>query len=133
MHLTEPFPVTHGRNLAAKPIQQWRTGNGADQSRKEGQRRRNGWILSPRWGSGPTGTAEPGLTPGPIFCRASGAGPRRPDNEAVAFGHHYISNPDLVARVRASAALVEPDAKTFYSPGARGYIDYPTLDEAVTA
>jgi N-ethylmaleimide reductase len=47
--------------------------------------------------------------------------------EAVAFGHHYISNPDLVARVRAGAALVEPDAKTFYSPGARGYTDYPTL------
>jgi N-ethylmaleimide reductase len=46
---------------------------------------------------------------------------------AVAFGHHYISNPDLVERVRSGAALVEPDAKTFYSPGPRGYTDYPAL------
>jgi N-ethylmaleimide reductase len=46
---------------------------------------------------------------------------------AVAFGHHYISTPDLVERVRSGAALVEPDAKTFYSPGPRGYTDYPAL------
>lgn len=46
---------------------------------------------------------------------------------AVAFGHHYISNPDLVERVRRGVALVEPDAKTFYSPGPKGYTDYPTL------
>jgi N-ethylmaleimide reductase len=46
---------------------------------------------------------------------------------AVGFGHHYISNPDLVARVHAGAALVEPDAATFYSGGARGYTDYPAL------
>ena len=45
----------------------------------------------------------------------------------VAFGHHYVSNPDLVERVRTSAALVEPDARTFYSNDARGYTDYPTL------
>jgi len=46
---------------------------------------------------------------------------------AVAFGHHYISNPDLVERVKAGVALVEPDARTFYSPGPRGYTDYPTM------
>jgi N-ethylmaleimide reductase len=45
--------------------------------------------------------------------------------EAIVFGHHYVSNPDLVARVRDGVALVEPDSKTFYSPGPRGYIDYP--------
>ena len=44
---------------------------------------------------------------------------------AVAFGHHFISNPDLVARVRQGLPLVEPDAATFYSPGPRGYTDYP--------
>jgi len=43
---------------------------------------------------------------------------------AIVFGHHFISNPDLVKRVRAGAPLIEPDAKTFYSPGARGYTDY---------
>jgi len=46
---------------------------------------------------------------------------------AIVFGHHFVSNPDLVARVRAGAPLVEPDATTFYSPGARGYTDYPVL------
>jgi N-ethylmaleimide reductase len=46
---------------------------------------------------------------------------------AVAFGHHYVSNPDLVERVKAGAVLVEPDGRTFYSPGAAGYTDYPTL------
>ena len=47
--------------------------------------------------------------------------------DAVAFGHHFISNPDLVARLRGGHALVEPDAKTFYSPGPRGYTDYPAF------
>lgn len=46
---------------------------------------------------------------------------------AVAFGHHFISNPDLVAKVAAGVALAEPDQQTFYSPGPRGYNDYPTL------
>ena len=47
--------------------------------------------------------------------------------DAVAFGHHYVSNPDLVARVQAGAALVEPDQRTFYTQDAAGYTDYPTL------
>lgn len=46
---------------------------------------------------------------------------------AVAFGHHYVSNPDLVERVRVGAAFAEPDAGTFYSQGPAGYTDYPTL------
>ncbi|MCX6953609.1 MAG: alkene reductase [Verrucomicrobia bacterium] len=46
---------------------------------------------------------------------------------AVAFGHHYISNPDLAERVKAGVALVEPDARTFYTQDARGYSDYPAM------
>lgn len=46
---------------------------------------------------------------------------------AVAFGHHYISNPDLPERIRAGVAFVEPDQKTYYSPGPRGYTDYPAM------
>lgn len=46
---------------------------------------------------------------------------------AVTFGHHFISNPDLVARIRSGAALVEPDARTFYTQDAHGYTDYPAL------
>ena len=49
---------------------------------------------------------------------------------AVVFGHHFVSNPDLVARVGAGVALSEPNAKTFYSPGPVGYTDYPALTAA---
>jgi N-ethylmaleimide reductase len=45
---------------------------------------------------------------------------------AVAFGHHYVSNPDLVERVKVGAPLVEPDSGTFYTHDAKGYTDYPT-------
>ncbi len=46
---------------------------------------------------------------------------------AVAFGHHYVSNPDLVERIQTDHAIVEPDARTFYSNDAKGYTDYPTI------
>ena len=49
---------------------------------------------------------------------------------AVAFGHHYVSNPDLVARVRAGAAFAEPDGATLYTQDAHGYTDYPALAAA---
>jgi N-ethylmaleimide reductase len=45
--------------------------------------------------------------------------------DAVSFGHHYVSNPDLVACVEKNIAFVEPDAATFYTPGPKGYTDYP--------
>jgi len=46
---------------------------------------------------------------------------------AVAFGHHYVSNPDLVERLAAGAPLVEPNPRTFYTHDAAGYTDYPRL------
>jgi 2,4-dienoyl-CoA reductase-like NADH-dependent reductase (Old Yellow Enzyme family) len=48
--------------------------------------------------------------------------------DAAAFGRDYIANPDLVARFREDAPLNALDTKTMYGGGARGYIDYPTLD-----
>jgi hypothetical protein len=47
--------------------------------------------------------------------------------DAVAFGTPFLANPDLPARIKAGAALNAPDASTFYTPGAKGYTDYPTL------
>lgn len=47
--------------------------------------------------------------------------------DAVSFGRMYISNPDLVDRFRLNAQLAEPDTATYYSGGAKGYTDYPTL------
>lgn len=47
--------------------------------------------------------------------------------DAVAFGQLYMANPDLVARFREGAPLAQPDMSTAYSPGAKGYTDYPPL------
>jgi N-ethylmaleimide reductase len=47
--------------------------------------------------------------------------------DAVAFGTSFLANPDLPARIKAKAPLNAPDAAKFYSPGAAGYTDYPTL------
>lgn len=49
--------------------------------------------------------------------------------DAVAFGKAFIANPDLVARIRQGQALNDWDADTFYSEGAAGYTDYPSLPE----
>ncbi|WP_345816344.1 alkene reductase [Paraburkholderia sp. PREW-6R] len=49
--------------------------------------------------------------------------------DLIAFGRPFISNPDLVARLRSGASLNEPDPKTMYGGGAEGYIDYPTLEQ----
>lgn len=49
--------------------------------------------------------------------------------DLVAFGHMFISNPDLVERVRKGVPLTEPDKATFYGGGAEGYTDYPTSEK----
>lgn len=51
-------------------------------------------------------------------------------NEAdlIAFGKLFISNPDLVERLKSGAPLNTPDKATFYGGGAKGYTDYPVLD-----
>jgi N-ethylmaleimide reductase len=53
--------------------------------------------------------------------------------DLVSFGRPFISNPDLVRRLRVNAPLNALDSSTLYGGGARGYIDYPTLDEYATA
>lgn len=56
----------------------------------------------------------------------------RADNTAdlVCFGRPFISNPDLVARLRDNAPLAPFDPATFYGGDERGYIDYPALEPA---
>ncbi len=56
----------------------------------------------------------------------------RGEADAVAFGKSFIANPDLVRRLQCKAPLNAWDASTFYVPGPKGYVDYPTL-EAVPA
>jgi N-ethylmaleimide reductase len=45
--------------------------------------------------------------------------------DAVAFGRHFISNPDLPRRIKEGLPLTEYDRSTFYTFEARGYSDYP--------
>lgn len=47
--------------------------------------------------------------------------------DLVAFGKAFISNPDLVTRLREEAPLNPFDTSTFYGGGEKGYIDYPAL------
>jgi N-ethylmaleimide reductase len=50
--------------------------------------------------------------------------------DLIAFGRLYISNPDLVERLRVGAPLNVPDRATFFGGGAQGYTDYPFLAHA---
>jgi 2,4-dienoyl-CoA reductase-like NADH-dependent reductase (Old Yellow Enzyme family) len=52
---------------------------------------------------------------------------QRGEADAVAFGKLFIANPDLPVRFAKRALLNEPRPETFYSHGAEGYVDYPSL------
>jgi len=47
--------------------------------------------------------------------------------DLIAFGKPFISNPDLVERLKKGAPLNDADRNTFYGGGAKGYTDYPVL------
>lgn len=53
--------------------------------------------------------------------------------DAISFGRPFLSNPDLVERIRSGASLNRWDVATFYSQGPEGYTDYPTLAEQEAA
>jgi N-ethylmaleimide reductase len=56
----------------------------------------------------------------------------RGEADIIAYGVPFISNPDLAARYRASGddgPMNTPDRATFYTPGPKGYADYPALTE----
>lgn len=47
--------------------------------------------------------------------------------DLVAFGRSFLANPDLDQRIAAGAGLNTPDFTTLYTPGAKGYTDYPAM------
>jgi N-ethylmaleimide reductase len=47
--------------------------------------------------------------------------------DLVAVAKAFLANPDLPERWEKGAALNEPDMDTFYTPGAKGYTDYPAM------
>lgn len=67
-----------------------------------------------------------------IFC--GGFNKEKAENELnegiadlIAFGIPFLTTPDLVERMKTGAELNQPDFGTFYSPGEKGYTDYPVL------
>jgi N-ethylmaleimide reductase len=49
----------------------------------------------------------------------------RGEAQAVSFGRPFIGNPDFVKRVREGLPLADYDPALLYTPGPRGYTDYP--------
>jgi N-ethylmaleimide reductase len=47
--------------------------------------------------------------------------------DLIAVGRPILANPDLVIRWKTGAAVNAPDMATFYTPGSKGYVDYPAL------
>ena len=64
------------------------------------------------------------------YDRASGEEALQEDRlDLVAYARHFLANPDLPTRFAEDAPLNDWNRDTFYSGGADGYIDYPTLEE----
>ena len=49
--------------------------------------------------------------------------------DLIAFARNWLANPDLEQRIAEGAELNAPKPDLFYSPGAEGYTDYPTLNQ----
>ncbi|GLQ97258.1 alkene reductase [Dyella mobilis] len=49
------------------------------------------------------------------------------------YGQMILANPDFVTRLKNDAPMNDADRATFFGGNERGYIDYPTLSEAVAA
>ena len=54
------------------------------------------------------------------------------DVDLVSFGKLFLANPDLPERFRLNAPLNEPDPRTFYGSGEKGYTDYPFLEQVAS-
>jgi N-ethylmaleimide reductase len=52
------------------------------------------------------------------------------DADLVAFGRHFIANPDLPKRIRLGLPLNPYDRGSFYGGNAHGYTDYPFHEES---
>ncbi|GLB45697.1 putative nadh flavin oxidoreductase nadh oxidase [Lyophyllum shimeji] len=78
---------------------------------------------------------RPYITAGGYTAQTAMAAAER-GSELVAFGRHYISNPDLPLKLKRNMPLTPYNRTTFYAPGEHddahvGYIDYPFTEETV--
>jgi len=90
----------------------------------------------------PTEPVSPAMRPiysGRILLNSDYDGPSARERlaegiaDGISFGRPFISNPDLVHRIAVGAPLSPGDVSTFYSGDAKGYVDYPALDQAEAA
>jgi len=51
------------------------------------------------------------------------------DADLIAFGRHFLSNPDLPKRIQFGLPLNAYDRSTFYTFDAHGYTDYPFYEQ----
>jgi len=51
------------------------------------------------------------------------------DADLVAFGRHFLANPDLPKRIKFGLPLNAYDRATFYTFDSHGYTDYPSYQE----
>jgi N-ethylmaleimide reductase len=52
------------------------------------------------------------------------------DADLVAFGRHFLANPDLPKRIKLGLPLNEYNRETFYTFDSRGYTDYPFYEQS---
>lgn len=52
--------------------------------------------------------------------------------DLVGMGRNFLANPDLVERLQQGLPLTPPDVNTFFTPGAKGYTDYPFATESTS-
>ena len=53
------------------------------------------------------------------------------DKTLIGYGRFWIANPDIVERLEKGLPLNKYDRDTFYAMSDKGYLDYPTYEEAV--
>ncbi|MDQ0466332.1 N-ethylmaleimide reductase [Caulobacter ginsengisoli] len=106
-----------------------------------------GWLDLVEGDTGISRTAEPGFDlrklrrlfkgvtiANNLYDRELAIAARAADSaDLIAFGRPFIGNPDLVERLRRGAPLTVADPRGYYGGGARGYTDFPTLEEEAAA
>jgi len=73
-------------------------------------------MLNPHTAPAPTGPAELTLIADEVA-------------DMISYGALFLANPDLPRRLAAGGPFNVADRHTFYGGGARGYTDYPRLDD----
>jgi len=54
------------------------------------------------------------------------------NSDLISYGRPWITNPDLPARFETGAKLAnDPPVGVWYSPGPKGYVDYPNADGTI--